>query len=88
MIHPAITIQARALADARRTLLDHVAEAGPLPMAALPARWPMTRFLARKVVLDLSRDGLVAFARSEPGGPPLLEVTDAGRRVIETARDP
>lgn len=82
MIHSAATIRAAALAEARWTLLDHVAESGPLPMAALPARWPMTRHLARKVVLDLSRDGLVGFSRDGPGSPPLLEVTAAGRRAV------
>lgn len=88
MIHPATTIQARALAEARRTLLGHVAERGPLPMAAIPTRWPMTRYLARKVVLDLSRDGLVAFSRSGAGSPPMLEITEAGRKAIGTERDP
>lgn len=83
MIHTAATVQARALTEARQALLDHVAESGPLPMVALPTRWPMTRYLARKVVLDLRRDGLVAFCRAGPGSPPLLEVTEAGRRAVD-----
>ena len=82
MIHSATTIQPGVLAEARRSLLGHVAQNGPLPMVALPARWPMTRHLARKVVLDLRRDGLVAFSGGGPGSPPLLEVTEAGRRTV------
>lgn len=87
MIKPDETAQARALEAARRQILEHVARSGPVPVTSLPVRWPLTRHQARLVVRDLSRDGMVSFARRIQDRTPVLAITDTGRRALGTAED-
>ena len=87
MIRPANTAPARALEEARRAILDHVAREGPVPVAELPSAWPLTRHHARLVVRDLSRDGLLAFARRIEDRAPVLVLTETGRRAMGAAGD-
>lgn len=83
MIKPDNTAEARALDAVRHRFLTHIARHGPVPVARLPVRWPLTRYHARLVVRDLSRDGLVCFARTVDERATVLALTDAGRRVVE-----
>lgn len=87
MIRPATTAPARALEEARRAILDHLAHQGPVPLAELPSAWPLTRHHTRLVVRDLSRDGLLAFARRIEDRAPVLVLTDTGRRATGAAED-
>lgn len=82
MIRPSVTPQARALETARRQVLEEVARHGTVALSELPAGWPHTRHHVRLVVQDLSRDGMVAFARRIGDRAPVLALTDDGRRAL------
>lgn len=86
MIRPTMTPRARALETARRQVLEQVARRGTVPLAELATGWPHTRHHARLVVRDLSRDGLVAFARRLEDRAPVLALTDDGRRTLGVDR--
>lgn len=85
MIRPLDTQQAGALEAARRRILEHVARNGAVPVADLPARWPLTRHHARLVARDLALDGLVSLANRIEDRTPVLTLTDTGRRTLGTA---
>ena len=83
MIKPVTTVPGNGAGSAidglKDRILARVTAEAPLPLSALDARWPVTRHHVRLVVLELSRDGLVSFARSDENGMPLLCITGAGR---------
>jgi DNA-binding MarR family transcriptional regulator len=85
MIRPNVTRQAWAVETARRQVLAQVARRGPVPLAELATAWPHTRHQTRLVVRDLSRDGLVAFARRLEDRAPVLALTADGRRALGVA---
>lgn len=87
MIKPSSSPQAKALEAVRRSILGHVARTGPVPVSSLPVRWPLTRHHVRLVVRDLSRDGLVSFARRIDDRAPVLALTDEGRRLAGESED-
>ena len=84
MIKPDDTPEGRALDAVRHRFLAHIARHGPVPVAEMPVRWPLTRYHARRVIRDLSREGLICFARRVEGRAPVLTLTDAGRRAVDT----
>lgn len=61
----------------RRGLLARAAERRRLRLETIPATWPMTRHLVRRVGAQLVREGLL-----EPGLNDTLCITEAGRRVL------
>lgn len=86
MIRPNGTRRAGALETARRQVLGQVARRGAVPLAELATGWPQTRHQTRLVVRDLSRDGLVAFARRLEDRAPVLALTDDGRQTLGVDR--
>lgn len=82
MIRPAPHPHVLAVNAARLRILEQLDRSGPVSMPELCREWPMARHHARLLVLDLSRDAMVSFLRSTGGGPPRLDITDAGRAAL------
>lgn len=72
----------------RRQLLEHLEWAGPLPVAELPRRWPLTGYHVRLVIRQLTADGLVEVHRNGRYAP-RIDLTQAGRLALgEPGREP
>lgn len=73
---------ATALRAVRRGLLARAAEHRRLRLETIPALWPMTRHLVRRIGEQLVQEGLL-----ERGAHDVVRITDAGRRALDAERD-
>lgn len=73
---------ATALLAVRRGLLARAAERRRLRLETIPAMWPMTRHLVRRIGEQLVSEGLL-----ERGAHDVVRITEAGRRALEAERD-
>ncbi len=83
MIDFARTDAAPALESANREVLAQLSRRGPVPVAALAGRWPVTRHHVRLVVSGLTREGLVSVVHRPPSRQPLVSLTPRGRAALE-----
>lgn len=72
-----------ALAAVRRGLLARAAERRRLRLETIPAMWPMTRHLVRRIGEQLVAEGLL-----ERGSNDVVRITEAGRRALRFTETP
>lgn len=74
------------LALARETVLEALAEYGPLALPQIPRRWPVTRPMLHVILVELQRDGLVSKTTGTAPGVPAYTLTPAGKQATGTGR--
>jgi len=68
------------MAEARRRVLQHLADHGPATIAEVPRAWPVSRFLLRAAAAQLKAQGLIEAAPE--GLPGACRITGAGEALI------